>query len=285
MSNDYVVGVLGRGIVAADEPVVRADDLGLSRGDGCFETCRVITAPDGSSTVDNLDAHLARLGRSLAALDIVADVDACGGLIRAVVDAWTQPGEAAVKLMVTRGVEGADQPTVLATVHAIGASALRQRHEGVRVITLSRGTPADAFADAGWLLGGVKSLSYALNMAALREAARRGAEDAIWVSTDGLVLEAPTATVVWRAGDRLLTTRDGATGILPGTTMAALFDGAEAEGLQTGTATITASELAGVESIWLVSSVRGIAEVIELDGAARTGDPDLTKRLQELSGF
>ena len=69
-----VVGVLGRGIVAAEEPVVRADDLGLARGDGCFESCRVLTDAAGHSVVERLDAHLYRLQRSLDSLDIPADV-------------------------------------------------------------------------------------------------------------------------------------------------------------------------------------------------------------------
>ena len=169
-----VVAVLGRGVVDPGLPVVLADDLGLSRGDGCFETCRVVTDPSGTSHVDNLDAHLARLARSVRMLRIVIDIDSCRALLEVAVAAWTEPGEAAVKLMVTRGVEGTGVPTVIATVHSISEAALRQRSTGIRVITLPRGTTAATYTDADWLLGGVKLLSYAVNMAALREAAGRG---------------------------------------------------------------------------------------------------------------
>src|SRR5687767_2844389 len=61
-----VLAVLGVGVVDSDEAVVRADDAGLTRGDGCFEGCRIL--PDG--TVDKPDAHFARLGRSAAAMGI-----------------------------------------------------------------------------------------------------------------------------------------------------------------------------------------------------------------------
>lgn len=282
---EWVVGVLGRGVIAADEPVVRADDLGLSRGDGCFETCRVVTDAAGQSRIEHLSAHLDRLARSLRALDLLADVDACRGLLAEVVAAWPTPGEAAIKLMVTRGVEGTGVPTVVASMRAISAESLRQRRAGVRVVTLPRGTTADAYAGAPWLLGGVKSLSYALNMAALREAVRRGAEDAIWLSVAGTVLEAPTATVVWAVGDRLLTTPTGASGILAGTTMQAVFDGAADLGYTVGHAVLPVSELVAADAIWLVSAVRGLAEVIELDGVARSARPAVTAELARRAGF
>jgi 4-amino-4-deoxychorismate lyase len=280
-----VVGVLGRGIVAAEEPVVRADDLGLSRGDGCFESCRVLTDTAGHSVVERLDAHLYRLQRSLDSLAIPAEVAACRGLVELVAAQWSTPGEAVVKLMVTRGVEGTGAPTVVATVRPIGAEALRQRREGVRAITLPRGTDSDSFADAPWLLGGVKALSYALNMAALREAVRRGAEDVVWVARDGTVLEAPTATVVWAQGPRLATTPVGASGILAGTTMAALFDGARSDGHDVTVDTISGDELAAVEGLWLVSAIRGVAEVSELDGTPRPDRGELTRRLNRYAGF
>ena len=280
-----VVGVLGRGLVAAEEPVVRADDLGLARGDGCFESCRVLTDAAGDSVVERLDAHLYRLHQSLDALAIPADVARCRSLIELVTADWSTPGEAVVKLMVTRGVEGSGVPTVVATVRPISTDALRQRREGVRAITLPRGTDSDSFADAPWLLGGVKSLSYALNMAALREAVRRGAEDVVWVARDGTVLEAPTATVVWSHGMRLATTPVGASGILAGTTMAALFDGAEADGHEVTVATVAAHDLASADGVWLVSAIRGVAEVVELDGMPRPAQAELTARLNRYAGF
>ena len=41
VQNQRVVAVLGRGVVPADTPILRADDLGALRGDGIFETMHV----------------------------------------------------------------------------------------------------------------------------------------------------------------------------------------------------------------------------------------------------
>ena len=57
----HLVAVLGRGVVDPDEPVVTADDLGLTRGDGCFDSARVVTDAAGHARVVDLDDHLDHL--------------------------------------------------------------------------------------------------------------------------------------------------------------------------------------------------------------------------------
>jgi len=116
-------------------------------------------------------------------------------------------------------------------------------------------------------------------MAALREAARRGADDAVLLDGDGTVLEAPTATVLWWAGDRLATTPATGTGILPGTTKQAVFAAARAHGLDTGHGTVSLGELTAAGAVWLASSVRGLTPVHTLDGRPVATRPDLTARL------
>ena len=46
----------------------------------------------------------------------------------------------------------------------------------------------------------MKSTSYAMNMAAEAEARARGADDAVFVTDDGLVLEGPVTNLWWRRG-------------------------------------------------------------------------------------
>ncbi|HEY9473674.1 MAG TPA: aminodeoxychorismate lyase [Mycobacteriales bacterium] len=275
---DRVLGVPGVGLVDPDTPLLRVDDLGVLRGDGCFETLWV---HDG--VVEAFELHLARLGHSAAALELPApDLSWWRALVTEMVAAWARPDEAALRLTLTRGVEGTGVPTGFALMSPLPDRILAQRRDGIAVITLNRGMPADVHGDTPWLLGGVKSISYAVNMAALRYAGQLGADDVIFVSTDGQVTEGPTSTVVWARGDHLYTTPT-TLGILDGTTVRTLFDRAAAHRFTTEVARATVDELHAADAVWLLSSVRGAARVNSLDGRNR-GDAGLTARVQAALG-
>ncbi len=274
-----VVAVLGAGIIDPAAAMVGVTDAGLTRGDGCFEGCRL---HDG--VIDKLDAHLARMRRSAAALDITFDVAAWQDLIAEAVAAWSRSGEAAVKLLLTRGRPGG-APTGAVAIGPLPADYPRLRREGLKVVTLSRGVASDAFVDAPWLLGGVKTLSYAVNMAAAREAERRGADDALFVSTDGIALESPTGSVVWSRDRTLYTTRTGPTGILAGTTQQLLFANAAAAGWRTEAVLAPLAELHAADVVWLISTVRGPIDIVELDRQARARRPEIDAEIRRLAGF
>lgn len=271
---DRVVGVLGKGLVDPNAPLLRPDDLGVLRGDGVFETVRLANGRPHA-----LAAHLVRLAASAAALDLPSpDLAAWRRLVARVAAAWGDSGEAAIRLVLTRGVDGADEPTAFAMAAAIPERVLRQRGTGVRVVTMTRGLASSEHADAPWLLAGVKTTSYAVNMSAQRHALAAGADDVIFVSTDGFVLEAPTATVVWAVGETLHTPPVDL-GILAGTTVRTLFENAASQGFTTAVSRSTVDDLHAADAVWLVSSTRGAIAVSALDGRAR-GDGDLTARVQ-----
>jgi 4-amino-4-deoxychorismate lyase len=279
--SEPLLGVLGVGPVDLSVPLVRADDLGVLRGDGCFESVRV-RADRG---LDDLDAHLDRLARSAAALDLPAtDPAAWRDLAAALVGSWPGPGEAVLRLVLTRGRAEGAEPTAYALLSPIGAAQLRQRERGVAAITLSRGLTADATVEAPWLLGGVKALSYAVNMAALRYAHAAGADDVVFVSADGQLLEAPTAAVVWLSGGVLRTPPPGPLGILESVTTRRLFDTASEHGFGTEIQRGTVEDLHAADGVWLVSSVRLAAAVTALDGKALPVDPDANARVLAASG-
>ncbi|HVX45236.1 MAG TPA: aminotransferase class IV [Mycobacteriales bacterium] len=270
--SSQLTGVLHRGLVDPDTPLLRADDPGVVRGDGVFESIRW---HDGR--LDALDAHLSRLAASAAALELPPpDLPAWRTLVAQLSEAWTG-GEAAVRLFITR------RPSEFAIMAPIEPSVVRQRREGAKVITLSRGMPANAHEAAPWLLGGAKTTSYAINMAAIRYARAHGADDAVFVTTDGLILEAPTATVVWAVGGTLCTPPTEL-GILRSTTLGTLFDAAPAHGFSTKVMTSTVEDLHAADGVWLVSSMRCAVAVTSIDGVSRS-DGGLTARVQAAAGL
>ncbi|MCE7005396.1 aminodeoxychorismate lyase [Kibdelosporangium philippinense] len=270
-----VLALLDGTIADSTHPLIRVDDLGLMRGDGIFETVLVV---DGKPR--ELGPHFDRLVRSAAMLDMPepsrADFDRA---TKAVLDNWTGGAEIALKWVYTRGIEGGDgTPTGFALGLEISETVKRQRASGIAAVTLDRGFDNEAAVRAPWLLLGAKTLSYAVNMAALREAARRGAEEVIFTTSDDFVLEGPTSTLVAVSG-KTLRTPPATIGILPGTTQAALFRAAEREGWSVKTEPLRVSELAEADGLFFTSSVRKITRLHTLNG---TQLPDSTAIHTEL---
>lgn len=253
----------------AGVPLLHADDLAALRGDGVFETLLV-----RGGVARELEPHLARLARSAAALDLPApDLAAWAHLVEVLRREWRGEDDAVVRLVLSRGREGSGAPTAWATASPVSAVALRQRAAGVRAVVLERGVDAGAAGRAPWLLLGAKTLSYAVNLAALRHAERVGVDEVVLASTDGQVLEGPTSSVVLARG-ATLRTPPPAVGILPGTTQQALFRAAAGAGWACEVGPVSVDDLAGADGVWLVSSVRLAARVTELDGRALPGAAD-----------
>lgn len=280
-----VVAVLGRGVVPTSDPIATADDVGLVRGDGCFDAMRVLSG-GGIAEVENLEQHLTRFGASAATLGLAFDADGWRALVAEAVEAWPPVPEAVLKVVLTRGSESSPGvPTGFLTITELKLESMRRARAGITVTLLDRGYASDSFADKPWLLGGVKLLSYAVNSAAKRAAEAAGDDDALFVSADGYALEGPTSAVIVRRGDRLLTTPTGATGILDSVTGRQIFARAEDEGVQIGHELIAVPDLFTADGVWLASSIRGVCPVTRLDGRQLAVDADWSARLAAWGGF
>ena len=256
----------GRGALAVT-------DLGFTRGDGVFETINLV---DGR--LQALEAHLDRFENSARMLDLPhPDRAAWEASIDLAVATHARVPEAMVKTILSRGPEGDGRPTGVVLV-LTSPDFTSARRDGVRIVLLDRGLRSDVQKTSPWLLVGAKTLSYAVNRAAAREAARRGADDALFVSSDGYLLEGPTANlVVLRDGE--LVTPPPSLGLLPGTTQADLFALADGLGLRSAYRPLRAGDLDAAEAAWLVASARNAAPVRSVDGVDRRVDADLTSRL------
>lgn len=281
---NQIIALLGTGVIDRTTPLATGDDLGITRGDGCFDATLVVRDADGASLrVLDLPEHLDRLDRSAAGLEITGAPthEQWTALVDEAIAAW-DGRQAALKLVLTRGDEHDSRGvTAFCSLTEMDDAALAQR-DGIRVCTLSRGYPSDAFADAPWLLGGVKTLSYAVNVAVKREAERRDADDTLFVSSDGYVLEGPTSSLVWLDGDTLVTTPVEGTGILRSITQTKVFADA---GYATAYRLATPEQVRAGGGAWLLSSVRGVAPVTHLDGVELARDEAAHDAVLRASGF
>ena len=267
-----VVTLDGR-VTEPGRPVLCPDDPIFLRGDGVFET---VLIRGGRPCL--LEAHLRRLARSAAIAGLPAPslVDLRAAVCIATAE-WTGRGDAVLRLVFGRARRGG--VTGFAMSSALPARVLGARRDGVSTVTLDRGSAADA----PWSLGGAKSLSYAVYAAALREAARRGADDALLVSTDGFVLEGPRSSVVIVDGDGTLVTPPPAS-ILPGTTVHALFDLARTRGQACESRPLRVADVLAAQGVWLLSSLVLAARVHTLDGRplpVATGIADVAALVDE----
>ncbi|MHA6630886.1 aminotransferase class IV [Pseudonocardia sichuanensis] len=233
-----VNGTIGR----AEEMTIPVTDEGLLRGDGVFEVARLYAGRPFA-----WDEHLARLLRSAANVRLEFDLDAA----RAEVDALLAKAGAVdgtIRLLITRGGR---RVAVLAP--------LPERRESVTLGTVEYAPTR--------VLDAVKSLSYAANMLASRLAREAGADEALLVTPEGRVLEAPTSAFFYVLGGALHTP-PLADHILDSITRRHVLalTGASERGL-------ARDELTGLDEAFLASTTREVQPVSAIDGRALPAVP------------
>lgn len=218
------------------EAMVPLKDDGLYRGDGAFEVIRLYKGKP-FALVDHLD----RLGRSAGAIQLDFDRPALereiGALLSELGDADGQ-----LRLIVTRGGRR------LAMTEPIPYHA-----DTVRVATVTYSPSV--------ILNGVKSLSYAANMQSTRLAKAQGADEAVLVQPDGIVLEPPTSSIFWVSPQGALRTPALDNGVLESITRDRLV-----KALHVETGAWPAADLRAAREAFLASTTREIQAVSVVDG-------------------
>ena len=229
-------------------------DRGLLLGDGIFETIAII---NGKALW--LEEHLARLAKAAAELGIAADLAA----IRAAIVALAgEIGFQVLRLTLTRGptarglAGSGDRPGLIATLEPLPRGFLMQPAK-LATSTIRR----NEFAPSSRL----KTLSYVDAIAAAREAAARGADDALMLNTSGKAAASTIANLFLLKGGELITP-DLSQGILPGIMRRAVLDLAPGLGLAPTERAVTPQELTTADAVFLTNSLRFIRPVTALDG-------------------
>ena len=257
------VWVDGR-LLAADEPHLSAFDRGFQLGDGVFETLR---ARAGRPT--ELPEHVARLGRSAAGLAIPLPDDVEGRLTGAIASLLAAEGldgpegDASVRITVSRGtffgrgLQPPDEhpaPTIVVQAWPVSPVPAGHLENGLHLV------PSTVRRDPENPLSALKTTSRADYVFARVEAREAGADDAIFLTTDGFLSEGTSANLFLVRGDELATP-SLACAILPGTTRDWILRWADGVGLRTNEAWLTTRELTEADEAFLSSSVAGILPV------------------------
>jgi len=229
--------------VDPDAPVFRADDEALLRGAAAFETVRL-----RRSQPVLLRDHTDRLARSARSLGLPAPdgVDELATVAAAAADV----PEGVLRLFRTT-------LSLVATVAPLPPGLATLRERGIGIVTVRRDDPG--------ALAGVKATSYASALAAIADAERRGADDALYLGPGETVLEATMSNIWWREGD-VLATPALSTGVLPGVTRGAVMRLAAGAGYRVVEGTFTLAALLRSDEVFTSSAVREIMPVVAVDG-------------------
>ena len=172
----YLASVDGA-IAPSEECTIPVTDEGLLRGDGAFEVVRLYGGQPFA-----LEDHLARLRRSCEGLRLETDIVALEREVDALLDELGE-ADALLRIVLTRGGR-----------RIAIAEPLPARPDTARVATVEYAPNR--------ILDTLKTLSYAANMLAGRIAKEQGADEALFVTPHGRVLEGPTWSFFWaRDGD------------------------------------------------------------------------------------
>lgn len=262
------VWVDGR-VVPAGGAHVSAFDRGFQLGDGVFETLR---ARGGRPT--ELAEHIARLHRSAAGLSIPLPVDVesliAAGIAELLrVEGLDGPaGDASIRLTVSRGtffgrglLPPAEHPPATIVMQAWPVAPVPAGHLelGLHLVASSvRRDPENP-------LVALKTTSRADYVYARIEAREAGADDALFLTTDGYLSEATSANIFLVRGNEVATPAL-ACAILPGTTRSWILRWASAVGLRPAEGWLTTRDLHEADEAFISSSVAGILPVTRFAG-------------------
>ena len=244
-------------LLLGDAAALQADDHGVLVGDGVFETLLAVNrveAPGRAAFA--LRRHLRRLRRSAGRLHF--EVPYSDSELRAAVGACLDaaPRAGLVRITVTSGVgpltsargDGPGSTIILAG----GTPPAHQSGTSIATVAFARNERG--------AVAGVKTISYAENVVALRQARSQGATEAIFADTQGRVSEGTGSNIFWSDGERLHTPPLD-TGCLAGVTRELLL-----ERLGVQQTHLRIERLHAVQEAFLASTTRCVQSVGAIDG-------------------
>lgn len=253
-----------------DEAKVSIEDRGFQFGDGVYE---VVAAYGGQPF--QLERHLQRLRKSLAAVRINYDVDA-RPLAPIIAEGLARCGngrDMMVYIQITRGaaprshaIPDSISPTVVLTFKELPEVPADLRRRGIRLMS----TP-----EIRWAHCFVKAITLLPNILVKSEALATGFDDAVFVTKGGEVRECTSANIFMvRGGEILMPPRTES--ILHGVTQSFLMDCAEGIGITMREQAFSIDELRDADEAFISSTTVEVLGVSSIDdgpiGGGKVGD-------------
>jgi branched-chain amino acid aminotransferase len=250
---------LGDRLVAPEAARIDPADRGFTLGDGVFETLRAY-----AGRPFRLDAHLARLESSAAVLGIPLPLPAAR-IAAAVAETLAAnaltTGDAAIRITLTRGPGArgllppeSPRPTLMITAAAYQPAPARPLSAVIVGIRRNEHSP----------LSRLKTLSYLDNVLAQREAAERGADEAILRNTAGRLVGAARANL-FVVRSRTLLTPPVTEGVLPGIARAEVLAIAAGLGIHAHETPLERDAVADADEAFLSNSLIEVAALGSID--------------------
>ncbi len=251
---------LGGKLVTERSAKVSVLDRGLLLGEGLFETMRAY-----NGKVFSLGRHYRRMKAGAKTLGIPLPPlrqieDAIDELLVA-----NRLRDARVRLTITSGPggpgllpSGPTEPTVIILAHPLEGVPERIYRKGVKAITLP------IRKSARTTLAGIKTTSYAENVIGRRIAKRAGADEGLFLNTEGDLCEGTASNIfIIKYGN--LFTPDVASGCLPGITREVVLELAPKAGLKPLEKALSPIDLADADEAFLTSSTRELMPLVQVD--------------------
>jgi branched-chain amino acid aminotransferase len=237
-SAGYLASLDGE-IMPVAEAMIPVTDEGLVRGDGVFEVMRIYAGEMFAA-----DEHFKRLERSARNLRLPVDLELTrtetAKLVAHAAASSAEPLNEGVRVMCTRGGRR------IVMIEPLYLYPERMKLKSVEY------SPTR-------ILDGVKSLSYGANRLASRLAQEQGYDEALMVTPEGTVLEAPTSSIFY-VNDGELYTPPLSDHILASITRQLVIDT-----VAVTERSVTLPELLEADEVFLASTMREVAPIAQVD--------------------
>ncbi len=245
-------------LVDAADAAVSAIDHGLTVGDGVFETCKIVRGDVFAPTRHRRRLDVSAAGLGLGPIDH-AVLDAG---IAAVLAVGEPIGFGRLRYTVTGGAGPLGSDRGDAPLTYIVTAAPSSPPDGPVAVTVVPWTRNERSAVAG-----LKTTSYAENVAALAYAHRHGGAEAIFANTRDELCEGTGSNVFVVVGDEVLTPPLDS-GCLAGVTRELTIQWGRAAGLTVREETLPLGVLDSCDEAFLTSSTRDVLAIARIGGRA-----------------